>query len=351
MKNIPNHAVVDLFCGVGGLTYGLKQSGLNVAAGIDCVADCGYAFTTNNKARFVCRDILEFTADELNNLFVGNKYKILAGCAPCQPFSNYSKRYQKDQRNKDAKWRLLYTFSDFIEHIKPEIVSMENVPGLLKEKVFDDFCSVLLRLGYSVKYQIVFAPDYGVPQNRRRLVLLASLLGKINLIEPNIKTYLTVRDAIGNLEPLEAGECSKLDILHRCSKLSELNLRRIRASKVGGTWRDWEPALLLDCHQKKTGKSYPSVYGRMSWNEPAPTITTQFYGLGNGRFGHPEQDRALSLREGALLQSFPCNYEFVPAGQFLGFKKIGRMIGNAVPPAIGLAIGKSIVQHLKDFGK
>jgi DNA (cytosine-5)-methyltransferase 1 len=136
--------------------------------------------------------------------------------------------------------------------------------------------------------------------------------------------------------------------MHQSSKLSETNLRRIRQSTPGGTWRDWTSDLQLTCHQKDTGRSYPSVYGRMYWDEPSPTITTQFYGLGNGRFGHPEQDRALSLREGAILQSFPPDYAFVQDAQHFKIKKLGIQIGNAVPVELGRAIGQSILQHLQE---
>lgn len=135
-------------------------------------------------------------------------------------------------------------------------------------------------------------------------------------------------------------------MLHAASKLSDLNLERIRASRPGGTWRDWPEHLVADCHRRETGRTYPGVYGRMEWDEPAPTLTTQFYGFGNGRFGHPEQDRAISLREGAILQGFPKSYSFLPDGAPVHFKTLGRMIGNAVPVTLGEVIGRSIAAHL-----
>jgi DNA (cytosine-5)-methyltransferase 1 len=135
--------------------------------------------------------------------------------------------------------------------------------------------------------------------------------------------------------------------MHRCSS-PPLNLARIRASKPGGTWKDWPEHLVAKCHTKSTGRTYPGVYGRMAWDEPSQTITTQYFGFGNGRFGHPEQDRGISLREGALLQSFPAGYEFVAHGRPVEISVIGRLIGNAVPVSLGRAIGESLRNHVSE---
>jgi DNA (cytosine-5)-methyltransferase 1 len=228
---------------------------------------------------------------------------------------------------------------------------MENVLQLKHHAVFDEFISHLKKSNYSFESYEVNCLDYGIPQSRKRLVLLASKLGKINLITAthNPNNYQTVRQTIGNLEPLAAGESSQIDWLHRCSKLSELNLRRIRASKPGGTWRDWSQDLIAKCHIKTSGKTYPAVYGRMEWDKPSPTITTQCFGFGNGRFGHPEQDRAISLREAALLQSFPPGYQFVPPDEPVAIDLVGRLIGNAVPVKLGQVIAQSILNHIEQF--
>lgn len=178
------------------------------------------------------------------------------------------------------------------------------------------------------------------------MVLLASRIGPIELVDRTHERPQTVRAAIGNLPPIPAGGSLPSDPLHRASKLSTLNLERIRVSRPGGTWRDWPKWLITDCHRRDSGWTYPAVYGRMVWDEPAPTLTTQFYGFGNGRFGHPEQDRAISLREGAILQGFPENYSFVPQGSPIRFKILGRLIGNAVPVTLGRVIGRSILRHL-----
>lgn len=340
---------VDLFCGIGGLTKGLELSGINVAAGIDINESCRYAYEANNNAEFIYADITDLTAEDILNLYPDNCIRVLVGCAPCQPFSKYTKRYRKDGHT-DEKWKLLYSFSRIIEEINPPIVSMENVPELSKEKVFQDFINKLINLNYQISWQVVYCPDYGVPQNRSRLVLLASQLGEINLIPPiyTPNTYITVRQAIGDLPELNDGETDENDPLHCSCLLSKTNKLRIRQSVQGGTWRDWDEQLQLKCHKKDSGKTYPSVYGRMCWDEPSPTITTQFYGYGNGRFGHPEQNRAISIREGAILQSFPRDYIFLENGSAVNKKELGIHIGNAVPVELGRAIGMSINQHFEE---
>lgn len=348
---MPNIAI-DLFCGIGGLTKGLSLAGVNVVAGYDIDDTCKFAYESNNEARFINKNVENITAEEINEVFQEDNVKIIVGCAPCQPFSRYSLRYRKEGR-KDDKWRLLYSFSRIVRECLPDIVSMENVPSLANEKVFLDFVKQLQDLNYYVNWSVVYCPDYGVPQKRKRLVLLASRFGNIQLIAPiyDKNSYRTVRMAIGNLPPILDGEVSDNDILHRASKLSEINKRRIRQSVPGGTWRDWDEELRLKCHGKKSGVSYPSVYGRMNWDEPSPTITTQFYGYGNGRFGHPEQDRAISLREGAILQSFPDDYIFIDEEHNAQKRELGTHIGNAVPVELGRAIGISIQRHLEENGR
>ncbi len=343
-----NCTAVDLFCGIGGLTHGIQKAGINVVAGIDIDSTCKYAYEENNNAAFINKGIENITAEEINSLYPADSIKILMGCAPCQPFSNYSLRYIKDG-HKDNKWKLLYYFLNLVENTNPNIVSMENVPQLSKEVVFNDFVTKLKNLGYSVSWSIVNCANYGVPQNRKRLVLLASRFGNINIIPPiyNKDNYLTVGDLIKALPPLEDGSVCKKDQLHRTSKLSKTNKHRIKQSIPGGTWADWDEKLRLPCHMKSTGKGYGAVYGRMEWNKPSPTITTQFYGYGNGRFGHPEQNRAISLREGALLQSFPVDYKFIDDNNPQTNKQIGIHIGNAVPVELGNAIGISIKIHLE----
>lgn len=337
------YGVVDLFCGVGGLTCGFEKAGLNVVAGYDLDATCEYAYNHNNNAKFINNDIKDVSGKEIKKILQGYDIKILAGCAPCQPFSRHQK--DKSNRKKHKDWNLLYQFARLVEEVKPQIVSMENVPELVKEQVFMDFINILEEQNYNITYEIVNAVDYGIPQRRKRLLLLASSEKQIKLIEPTHKKAVTVREVIAGLSQVGAGEPNNTDKLHVASSLSKKNLERIRYSIPGGTWENWPEELILNCHRKKSGQSYSSVYGRMSWDDVAPTITTQFIGYGTGRFGHPEQDRALTLREGAMLQTFPVDYSFVPEGEKVVLKNIARHIGNAVPPRLGEIVGLSIIEH------
>lgn len=340
-------SVVDLFCGAGGLSYGFKSESFRLAAGIDLDEACRFPYEANNKAPFLRKDVGSLTAAEVERLFVPGAARVFVGCAPCQPFSTYN------QKNDDPNWRLLYAFGDLIDQVRPDVVSMENVPRLVKFKggaTFQQFVDTLLKADYHVVWDVLYGPDFGLAQTRSRLVLLASRLGKIALPKPTHRDrHRTVRDEIGDLPPLTHGGADESDPLHRASRLSEKNARRIAAAKPGGTWRDWEDDLVADCHRVEAGKGYSSVYGRMTWASPAPTITTQFYGFGNGRFGHPDQNRALSLREGALLQGFPRDYEFVAPGERVQFKKVGRLIGNAVPVKLASAIAKTVRAHVESM--
>lgn len=337
-------ACVDLFCGVGGLTHGLVKEGVPVVAGIDVDPACRYPYEKNNPGKFLECDIKRLTVEELGKLFGEAKVKILAGCAPCQPFSTYTQRYESDGR--EGKWGLLYHFARLAEEIQPDVITMENVPTVAKHAVFFDFVAILKGLDYHIWYDVVDSSRFGVPQTRRRMVLLASKHGDIQMIEPTHAKPKTVRQAIGRLRPLHAGESAPRDKLHVAASLSKKNLQRIVHSRPGGTWRDWPEHLVADCHKVDSGKTYPGVYGRMEWSKPAPTMTTQCYGFGNGRFGHPEQHRAISLREAAILQSFPRGYAFVPKDGEVNFSTLGRLIGNAVPVELGRAIGRSINRHL-----
>jgi len=223
---------------------------------------------------------------------------------------------------------------------------MENVPRILKAVVFQRFIETLKSLEYVVDYKSCLCADYGLPQRRRRLVLVASRIGPIEIPAPTRTPakFATVSDAIRGLPSLKSGQGDSADPLHASRTLSPTNQLRIQASKPGGSWLDWPEELRAPCHRKDSGRSFGSVYARMEWDKPSPTITTEFHNFGSGRFGHPEQDRALTLREAAILQGFPSNYKFVRPGDKVELEPMARLIGNAVPPPVGKAIGRTLLE-------
>ena len=283
-KMLPSIAAVDLFCGAGGKTHGFLKAGIPVVAGVDIDPTCEFAYTANNPgARFHRKSVNALTSDEVANWYPKGAIRVLIGCAPCQPFSTYSYRYRtvdRSRRERDNPWALLCSFGKLVRELRPEVVSAENVPelSLQKHTVYADFIAEMEGLGYYVVAKIVKCADYGVPQTRERLVVLASRFGSPDLIAPTHtpESYVTVRNAMSHLPTLAAGDEPPLgDPLHRSCRLSPLNMSRIRATPPGGGWQDWPQSLRLACHRRKSGKTYPSVYGRMSWDELAPTITTQ----------------------------------------------------------------------------
>lgn len=351
-KDATHIKVVDLFCGIGGLTHGLIKEGLDVIAGIDNDSSCKFGYEYNNSARFIDKDILQVSYSEVNQLFGGDDaIRVLVGCAPCQPFSKLNQK-----RITEQQLQPLGKFAQLIDQIEPDIVSMENVSGLADTErypIFKTFIDTLEKNGYKHKYEVVNVSEYGVPQNRKRLVLLASKFGNIELVKRTHKDKkITVRDVIQGLEPLRAGEASSKDPLHRSRKLTQINLKRIKSTPHdGGSSNSWDKSLILECHKKETGKSYKAIYGRMSWDKPAPTMTTQCVGLGNGRFGHPDQDRAISLREAALFQTFPQDYQFFDPNNKISTSNVARFIGNAVPVRLGAIIAQSIKTHVRLYGR
>ena len=340
--------IIDLFCGVGGLTRGLIDAGLNVIAGFDIDPTCQYTYEHNNDVDYHIKNIREVRAVDLENLYTPGSTKILVGCAPCQPFSQM--RFKLGTANtQDEKYNLLLEYGRLIDEIHPTVISMENVPQIKETNVYNEFIEIMKKNNYYFDGKVVYCPDYGIPQSRRRFVLIGSLMGEIKLISPtHSREDVNVGDYIRDLPQIGAGAIDPNDPLHRSATLTDINLDRIRASKPGGTWRDWPEKLRCECHRKKSGQTYGSVYGRMSWEHIGPTITTQFYNYGTGRFGHPEQDRALSLREGAMLQTFPRDYDFIDPDRNFVFSDVARHIGNAVPVRLGQVIGESIVKHLQE---
>jgi len=347
-KNRKNIYAVDLFCGIGGLTHGLGQAGIKVKAGVDNDPTCEHAYTENNRdADFILGDVGSISTSAINKYYKNADVKVLVGCAPCQPFSAHTRKNKSKMlpQEKGNDCSLLLRFARLVKECNPDIVSIENVPGLKRHDAFRIFLEMLDDLQYKRHHQIVFCHEYGIPQTRKRLVLLASKLGEIKLIPPTHKGKSpTVGDYIKNLPRLKHGEQSARDSCHVSLKLTNLNLKRIEQSKPGGSSADWDERIIPPCHTKAY---YPAPYGRMRWDMPAPTVTTQFCYYSTGRFGHPEQNRAISLREGALLQTFPKSYKFQSLAIPLTPRQIAQHIGNAVPVKLGKAIGQSIQEHLR----
>lgn len=342
----PIISAVDLFCGAGGLSLGLQDAGINVVGGIDLDPACRFPYETNLGAAFIQKDVGSVEAADLSDLWLPGSYRLLAGCAPCQPFSSHRRGADT---SKEENWDLLTHFGRLVSETRPEFVTMENVTRLAHMSIFEGFVSGLAQEGYSVDFGSLYGPEFALPQLRRRLVLVASRLGPIELPKGNKdkSAFRTVKQTIGRLPQLENGQSDPRDPLHTARKLSPTNLARMRASMPGGTWRDWPEELVAACHRRQSGASFQSFYGRMVWDEPSPTITTQAFNFGTGRFGHPEQDRSLTLREAAMLQGFPRTYKFVPDGERPAMNSVGRLIGNAVPPAFGAAVGKVFLESAR----
>lgn len=346
-QTVPSVSAVDLFCGAGGLSHGLQESGVSVVAGIDVDPSCKFPFEANIEASFLELDVRDVTADHLRSLWTEGTTRLLAGCAPCQPFSPYRRGADT---SAEERWPLLAEFGRLVRETLPEIVTMENVPRIGRSRIFLEFIDVLREADYHVSWRSCYGPDYGLPQNRRRLVLLASRLGTIDVPSRVVSAprQRTVRDTIADLPALEAGDVDADDRLHRSRQLSDINLKRIRASAPGGTWKDWPEELLAPCHRKPSGATFRNVYARMEWDAPSPTITTLAHNFGTGRFGHPEQDRPISLREAAMLQGFPRTYRFIGPHDPVHFSHLGRLIGNAVPPPLGKAVGGAVIAHVAE---
>ncbi|MBN9223798.1 MULTISPECIES: DNA cytosine methyltransferase [unclassified Microbacterium] len=344
----PTICAIDLFCGAGGLSQGLQDAGILVVGGVDVDPACGYAFEANIDAPFIERDVRDVKPADLEPLWRPGSVRMLAGCAPCQPFSPYRRGIDT---SGEEQWPLLREFSRLVREIAPELVTMENVPRIGTSAVFQEFVRDLESYGYQVDWRSCYGPRYGLPQHRRRLVLLASRLGPISVPmgSRDEGNYRTVRDVIGDLPEVSNGGQHATDSLHVARKLSSLNEQRIKASTPGGTWEDWPDELLAACHRKPSGASFKNVYARMEWDKPSPTITTLAHNFGAGRFGHPEQDRSITLREAALLQGFPPGYKLVRPGERVNMSSVGRLIGNAVPPPIAAEVGRAVVEHVAEF--
>ena len=347
IKEQPKLKAVDFFCGAGGMSLGLQNAGITVLAGIDNEKSCRKTYEMNlGDAKFIKHDISTLSAPSLGrrlNICPDDPSLVFAGCSPCQFWS----KIRTDKTKAERTAFLLKKFEKFIRYFRPGFVVIENVPGLYRRKtesILPGFFEFLEKYGYSWDDGIINSSHYGVPQNRIRYLLVATRLGSEISLPPHAQEKeLTVGDFIGTqngFDPIPAGHRDDDDFQHWASDLSEKNLRRIRMTPESGgdrsAWKD-DDSLQIPAYRGKDD-FFRDVYGRMYWNRPAPTITTRFNSFSNGRFGHPEEDRAISIREGATLQTFPKDFVF----HGTNINQLARQIGNAVPPKLALEIGRQL---------
>jgi len=328
---------VDLFCGAGGLTRGLLDAGIRVKKGFDIEENLRKTYEENNNGvNFFSTDVCDLKGKEiLDGLDKNKDFFLLAGCAPCQPFSSINQKLSK----KDKRRVLLLHFARLVKETKPDFILMENVPGLKSKgiKILGMFLETLRGLGYHYDFEVLDAKDYGVPQKRKRFVLVASKFYSVEIPVLNNILIKTVKDAIGKYPPIRAGKTHPEVPNHQARNLREINLRRLKATKKnGGSRSDLPNDLILECHKKHEGHS--DVYGRMNFKHPSPTLTCKCTSISNGRFGHPSQNRAISVREAAAIQTFKDDYVF-----YGNMVENTRWIGNAVPVAFAKSLGEYFI--------
>jgi DNA (cytosine-5)-methyltransferase 1 len=330
---------IDLFSGCGGLTEGMRRAGFTTRVAVEIDASAVKAFKLNHKKTIVIqRDIRSVDISDVQAAMRNEPVHLLAGCPPCQGFS----RMRKLNRRKsviDSRNSLVAEYLRFVKALKPLTIMMENVPGLQDYYLFKEIVKELDKLGYNPKVAIVNVRDFSVPQSRKRLVLVGSILGNIDVARPVLPNK-TVRHVIGNL-PLP--ERSK-DPIHKIfpSHTFIVQKRIDMTPKNGGSRKDLPKAFILNCH-KRDVIGFSDVYGRLRWDDYSTTITGGCLNPSKGRFLHPEQNRCISAREAALLQSFPINYKFpvnIPKAD------LALMIGNALPPMLSYFQSENIRKHL-----
>jgi DNA (cytosine-5)-methyltransferase 1 len=341
---------IDFFCCAGGMTEGFENAGINVVAGIDIDPDCKETYEKNHpRSKFILEDIKKLETNYfLNEMDIqkNDDSLIMIGCSPCQHWTKINTEKKKSEPSKN----LLSDFTRFVSYYKPGYVVIENVPGIELKPEDSGLLKFLVFLeakNYKYAKSVLDMSKYGVPQKRVRFVLLATRNTNDICFPEKTNVINTLGDIIKGLPEISAGEQYKTESLHRAQRLSEKNMKRIKLTpKNGGTrlaWKD-DPYLQINAYKGKDN-IFRDVYGRMKWDAPASTITTRFNSISNGRFGHPSQNRAISLFEGALLQTFKKKYFFIGKSDSI----IARQIGNAVPPLFAKQLAKSIKSHYNQF--
>ena len=355
MMAIAELTVVEGFAGGGGLAVGLRNAGLRTVAAIEMEPHAAATFKANHPDVHLFRqDIREVSGKELLKL-AGGRIDVFAACPPCQGFSSLTSKWRRD----DPRNELVSEVGRLAHEMHPRAIMMENVPGLeAKGKpLLEALIENLEAAGYVPNCDVLQVADYGVPQRRRRLVLLAGRGFHIGMPEPThsrtgsngLRKWRTLRDAIhGMEEPLTTAQArerggAQLFAWHVVRELSPQNRVRLKAAKPGGTWSDFPEEIRVNCHRRGY-KGFSNVYGRMLWDEPSSTITAGCVTLSKGRFGHPEEDRTISLREAATLQTFPPDYVF----ETPHLDRACEIVGNALPCLFAEAIARRVRQAILD---
>ncbi len=345
---------IDFFCGIGGVTKGFLNMGIDVIAGVDIDIRCKETYEANNirpngtSSKFFAEDITNFDTKKISELLKPNDKLVLIGCAPCQPFTTITQNLKGRKKERG----LLQCFSEIILKLKPEYLFLENVQGLNspKNKIILDSFIESLHPHYNIEPRIVNAKNYGVPQSRKRMILFAKRDGKIDY--PNIthgdkiglKSVISLEKIISNLPKIKAGEQHAKLKNHVAGKLDKINLQRLKLqNKPGDGMEKWTIDLRLNSRKEGDYVGHKDVYARLRWNTPCGTLTTKFTSITNGRFAHPTQDRGLSILEGLIIQTFPKNYKML----FPAYTIQAKQIGNAVPVKLAEAFAKKVMEEEK----
>lgn len=333
---------IDLFSGCGGLSEGMHQAGFQTKVAVELVPIAVKAYKMNHaETKVIVRDIREIDAYDILKELNGEPLHLLAGCPPCQGFSSI-RRLNRAESVDDDRNSLVLEFLRMVKELKPLTIMMENVPGLKDYSLFKKVKQELKILGYNPKVHIINVKDYGVPQNRKRLIMVGSILGDIDIAEP-INKKITVRETIGKLEKPEESN----DLMHQIIANHTPHIREMikLTPHNGGSRKDLPRKYTLPCHQKQN-IGFNDVYGRLRWDDYSTTITGGCLNPSKGRFLHPEQDRVITPREAAMLQSFPREYKLpIDAPK----AALALLIGNALPPRFSFIQSENIRNHIHKY--